>query len=108
MKRVVFLLITALLILITPLLVSFGQLVFSDAKIVPVYFTRYYLSRVEKGEDERRLLIEYLKARDYALIKSNVERMVFIKDGEVKEVLTTDIKNVIRDGRLTSDFHLPK
>ncbi|NLT16003.1 MAG: hypothetical protein GXY11_00095 [Clostridiales bacterium] len=108
MKRVVFLLITALLILITPLLVSFGQLVFSDAKIVPVYFTRYYLSRIEKDEDERRLLIEYLEARDYALIKSNEERMVFIKDGEVKEVLTTDIKNVIRDGRLTSDFHLPK
>lgn len=108
MKRVAFLLVTALLILLMPLLISFGQLVFSDAKIVPVYFTRYYLSRVENNEDERYLLIGYLEGQGYKLADIDKERMIFTKNGEVKQVLTTDIKNVIRDGRLTSDFNLPK
>jgi len=108
MKRVVFLLIAALLILISPLLVSFGQLVFSDAKIVPVYLTPYYLSRIEDDEDETRLLIDYLEDQGYTLTYSNKDRMVFVKGGEVKVVKTTDIKTVILNGRLTSDFHLPR
>ena len=106
-KRVVLLLLIAFIILLAPLTVSFGQLLFTDAKIVPVYLTRYYFARVNTGEDERQILISYFSDQGYTLTEDTRDRMVFMKDGETKEVLPTDIKNVFRDGKLASDFHLP-
>lgn len=107
-KKVVLLLLMSFLILAAPLIISFGQLLFSDAKIVPVYLTHYYLARVNTGEDVRRLLIDYLTGQGYTLVEDSREHMVFEKDGEKKNVLPTDVKDVIRDGKLASDFHLPQ
>ncbi|MFZ5974635.1 MAG: hypothetical protein ACOYU3_04405 [Bacillota bacterium] len=107
-KKAALLLVTALLILLAPLMVSFGQMLFTDAKIVPVYFSHYYLARVNKGDDERLLLIDYLSDQGYKLVENTGERMVFMKGGEKKEVKATDIKIVFRDGKLASDFRLPK
>jgi hypothetical protein len=107
-KKAAALLILAFVILIAPLLYALGQFFFTDAKIVPVYFTHYYLARVDAGQDERALLIDYLKGEGYALKEQNAQRMVFTRDGETKEVRATDIKCLLRDGRLTTDFRLPQ
>lgn len=106
-KKAAALLILAFLILIAPLLYALGQFFLTDAKIVPVYFTHYYLARVDAGEDERALLIDYLKGEGFALKEQNAQRMVFTREEETKEVKATDIKCLLRDGRLTTDFRLP-
>lgn len=103
-KKAVFMIALAFFILLSPLLIAFTQLLFSDTSIVPVPLTHYYLARINSGENERSLLISYMTSQGYALEKSTSNTMFFTKDGQTLEIKDTYIKCVIRDGGLSTDF----
>ena len=103
-KKATFMIAIAFFILLSPLLIAFTQLLFSDNSIVPVPLTHYYLARINSGENERALLVSYMSNQGYALEKSTNSAMFFTKDGQTLEVKDTYIKCVIRDGGLSTDF----
>ncbi len=103
-KKALFMIAIAFFILLSPLLIAFTQLLFSDSSIVPVPLTHYYLARINSGENERSLLISYMIGQGYALETSNSNAMFFTKDAQTLEVKDTYIKCVIRDGGLSTNF----
>lgn len=104
MKKAIVALCAALFLLLSPLLYSFSELLLTDASIVPVYLTKYYLCRLQPGESDRQLFIDYMLAKGYSPPQIEGTLMIFYREDERKVVKRTDIKTVLKNGQLSTDF----
>ena len=78
---------------------SLGILVFTDAKITKAYFTPYYYASITSKEYDMTVFIVYMKQNGWEKWERIGGLVRFYKEDQTFEILNTQVKTVIIDGK---------
>ena len=102
----IFVLCSVLFLLIS--LNSIIKLVFTDDKISKVPLTKYYLAKVQSGEQDFEVFSHYMQSKGWNRTDQIGGISTFEKDGTQLEIVNTHVKTLIIDGNLNFQSMNPK
>jgi len=99
-NKIIFGLIALFALFLLSNMIPIGVLLFTNTQIVQVYFLPLYYAKITSTEGEDIVFKKYMEQKGWKEKNRLGSQLIFEKNGKTIEIFTTQIKTIIKDGKL--------